>query len=280
MGRNYSLPTIKTLFAEASSCAYPGCAEPLIFRDRGVTTVVAQIAHIRSEMPNGPRHDAAFVGDIDGADNLLLLCGRHHPPVDRHESLYSASELLAWKDAQRAAAVPGGTPLPESEARTFVRLTDEERVAMAQIARLAERVVLAALGLRRALDAVEAGHEAARAEALRQLPPMWAARDDGSRTRITEIHLSGAEQLEWRQAAVRARNEWRAPVAEAIGALREEVAVLRMMGGGSMARKADDMVMAAMEVGMSGDKSNELLNDAIDEIRAEVADTWRVANGL
>jgi hypothetical protein len=46
MARNYSLPTIKTMFAQASSCTYPGCDEPLVFEDRNVTTVVTQIAHI------------------------------------------------------------------------------------------------------------------------------------------------------------------------------------------------------------------------------------------
>jgi hypothetical protein len=46
MVRNYSLLTVKTLFAQASSCAYPGCDEPLVLEDRNVTTVVAQIAHI------------------------------------------------------------------------------------------------------------------------------------------------------------------------------------------------------------------------------------------
>ena len=54
MGRNYTNPTIKTLFGEASTCAYPGCNEPLIFRDRGKATAIAEIAHIRSETPAGP----------------------------------------------------------------------------------------------------------------------------------------------------------------------------------------------------------------------------------
>ena len=75
MGRNYSDPTIKTLFAEASGCAWPGCERALILWDRGANTVVVQIADIRSEKLHGPRHDPAFRGDLDGPDNLLLLCG-------------------------------------------------------------------------------------------------------------------------------------------------------------------------------------------------------------
>jgi hypothetical protein len=66
VARNYTLTTIKTLFAEASACAYPGCEERLIFHDRGKATVVAEIAHIRSEKPNGPRYDAGYTDDIDG----------------------------------------------------------------------------------------------------------------------------------------------------------------------------------------------------------------------
>jgi hypothetical protein len=68
MGRNYTLPAIKTLFGEASRCAYPGCSEPLIFRDRGRATAIAEIAHIRSESPNGPRHDPDYDGDINGPE--------------------------------------------------------------------------------------------------------------------------------------------------------------------------------------------------------------------
>ena len=55
MPRNYTVLTIKTPFGEASTCAYPGCNEPLVFRDRGRTTVVAEIAH--------SRHVASHAGD-------------------------------------------------------------------------------------------------------------------------------------------------------------------------------------------------------------------------
>jgi hypothetical protein len=95
--RAYSQLTIKTLFGQASSCAHPGCSAPLIFTERGVSTVIAEIAHIRSESVEGPRHDATWVGDINGSENLLLLCGTHHKPVDWHESIYSVDELERWK---------------------------------------------------------------------------------------------------------------------------------------------------------------------------------------
>ncbi|MGW6783183.1 hypothetical protein [Streptomyces sp. NPDC054987] len=99
MGRSYREATIKLLFGTATHCAYPGCAKPLIFKDRGLYTPTAQIAHIRSEKPNGPRHEEHF-SNVNEFENLLLLCGEHHPPVDRHESNYSIGELLEWKREQ------------------------------------------------------------------------------------------------------------------------------------------------------------------------------------
>ncbi|MEV5439481.1 hypothetical protein AB0K80_26220 [Streptomyces sp. NPDC052682] len=101
MGRTYTEKTIKLLFGTATHCAYPGCNSRLIFKDRELYTATAQIAHIRSEKENGPRYDADYPSDsINEFENLLLLCGEHHPPVDRHESLYPVEELLEWKERQ------------------------------------------------------------------------------------------------------------------------------------------------------------------------------------
>ncbi|MEV7345502.1 hypothetical protein [Streptomyces sp. NPDC093544] len=101
MGRTYTEKTIKLLFGTATHCAYPGCNSKLIFKDRELYTPTAQIAHIRSEKANGPRHDVNYPSSsINAFENLLLLCGEHHPPVDRHESSYSVEELLDWKEGQ------------------------------------------------------------------------------------------------------------------------------------------------------------------------------------
>lgn len=47
----------KRLFGQASTCAFPACDMSLVFVDRGKTTVIAEIAHIRSEwrMARAPR---------------------------------------------------------------------------------------------------------------------------------------------------------------------------------------------------------------------------------
>jgi hypothetical protein len=77
VGHSYTLPTIKLLFATARTCAYPGCATPLVHIDegRGVREIAVQIAHIRSAKPDGPRYDPAFPADrLNREENLLLLC--------------------------------------------------------------------------------------------------------------------------------------------------------------------------------------------------------------
>ncbi|WP_051179946.1 hypothetical protein [Nocardia concava] len=101
MARTYQEKTIKLLFGGARKCAFPGCNTALIFEDRGAFSVIAEIAHIRSEKPNGPRFDPTFPLDaINLPENLLLLCGIHHKPVDEHASRYPVEELLLWKARQ------------------------------------------------------------------------------------------------------------------------------------------------------------------------------------
>ncbi|MCX5235617.1 hypothetical protein OG824_10400 [Streptomyces prunicolor] len=101
MARTYREPTIKLLFGTATHCAYPGCTARLIFKDRGLFTPTVQIAHIRSEKENGPRYDPEYPDvKINEFENLLLLCGQHHPPVDQHSSSYATAELLQWKEQQ------------------------------------------------------------------------------------------------------------------------------------------------------------------------------------
>ena len=122
MARNYRLPTIKELFAKASTCAYPDCQEALVFEDpaRGVRVIAVQIAHIRSEKPNGPRYDSSFDQTlINESENLLLLCGKHHPAVDQNESVFTAEELLEWKAAQVATAT--GVTVSDSDVAVLMQ---------------------------------------------------------------------------------------------------------------------------------------------------------------
>ncbi|MET7773010.1 hypothetical protein ABZS43_30535, partial [Nocardia sp. NPDC005366] len=101
MSHSYSEKSIKLLFGGARKCAFPGCNAGLILEDRGLLTVVVEIAHIRSEKPNGPRYDPTYPRQlIDLPANLLLLCGTHHKPVDEHPERYPVAELERWKAHQ------------------------------------------------------------------------------------------------------------------------------------------------------------------------------------
>ncbi|WP_152631263.1 hypothetical protein [Agreia bicolorata] len=55
-------------------------------------------AHIRSQRPDGPRHDANYANDIDGYENLVLLCPTHHTVIDKDNgSAWTMAELLEIK---------------------------------------------------------------------------------------------------------------------------------------------------------------------------------------
>lgn len=153
MGHSYGLPTIKALFAQATHCAYPECTEPLLFEDpsRGVRSIAVQIAHIRSEKPGGPRYDVAFPRQLLNAEeNLLLLCGKHHTPVDQNESVFATDELLVWKAAQIAQA--GGTVISDTDLANLVRTLESSLSALYEALQVA--VTVDTVGGRVAMDGV------------------------------------------------------------------------------------------------------------------------------
>ncbi|WP_143013101.1 hypothetical protein [Actinopolyspora mzabensis] len=84
-----------------------------------------QIAHIRSAKSGGPRHDPSYDrAKLNSDENLLLLCnGPHHDHVDKHEDLYTISELLEWKSRQIAQG--GGCSVTDIEIDPLVRKLDE-----------------------------------------------------------------------------------------------------------------------------------------------------------
>ncbi|MGF9760891.1 HNH endonuclease signature motif containing protein [Microvirga sp. 0TCS3.31] len=278
MPRNYSMITIKTLFAEASCCAYPGCREPLIFRDRGTVTAVADIAHIRSSTPAGPRFDANFPSDTDDPDNLLLLCGKHHRPVDRHEAAYPVSEMLEWKRAQRAEAGTG-TELSQADLRNYARLSEEERRALAEIARLAQRVRAACTRVAGGYGAIRDEREQAISARIRQVGE-YGENEHGQRVRPPREHwkLTDEQELAFSQAMQRAWNDGWPKLDAASQALIEELAVLRM--------SASDLSEPIAAVELAADDAVAMLHDrqdpgdAVDRISNAVDLLWRAANGL
>lgn len=278
MARSYTQTTIKELFGEAAECAYPDCHEPLIFRDRGKATAVAEIAHIRSETPGGPRHDPEYLGGINGSDNLLLLCGKHHRPVDRHEQAYSIEELETWKRAQRASA-GSGTPVSDVDIRSYRGLTAEERQSLMDIARGAQRLSAACRSAHTDVDAVRVAAEATRYQRAVSFGPTFEVDEDGNQTLIgyDRLQLSRVEQDEW-NAKVRAAWEAHRPrVLEALCVLEEEVAVLRMFAGSLVAGGEAVSNAAAGVLRVVGD--SEALSAATIELDAAVSRLWQWANG-
>jgi len=276
--RNYTITTVKTLFAEASACAFPGCTEPLIFHDRGRATVVAEIAHIRSEQPGGPRHDSTYPDDVDGPANLLLLCGKHHRPVDRHEASYTIEELESWKAAQRASA-GAGTAVTDSQVRSYARLSTDEQKIIMDVARVADQVVTACRTAQGAVDALRRMQESARAKAAWNGGPVYEVDEDGRRYGPINdrIQLSYVEQEQW-EVKERAALEAEHPrIRQALSDLSGEVSVLRMIStplGKHAALVSDAATRVLLAVGDSA-----ALELAASELDATTSQLWRVANG-
>jgi hypothetical protein len=83
----------------------PGLHDPPghVDADHDVREIAVQIAHIRSPKPGGPRYDSGYPAEkLNTEENLLLLCGVHHHPVDVNGSKYTTEELLGWKKEQTA----------------------------------------------------------------------------------------------------------------------------------------------------------------------------------
>jgi hypothetical protein len=239
--------------------------------------VIAEIAHIRSEQPDGPRHDPDYTGDVNGPENLLLLCGKHHRPVDRHEAVYTVAELEGWKAAQRASAGTG-TPLTETDVRSYARLSADEQKIIMDIARYADRVITACRVAQGAIDALREAQEAKRRSWAWSRGPVYEEHDDGTRVLINDrMQLSYVEQQEWaakEQAALKAEHPL---IRQALSDLSGEVSVLRMMSA-PLGRHAEQVLDASARIlGAIGD--SEAVGRLIGDLEVLISKLWRVANG-
>ena len=92
--------TLKMLYLRSGNiCAFPDCEHP-IFDDNDL--YVAQLCHIRAAQPNGPRFDPnQDEEDRRKADNLLLMCHRHHKVTDDTEK-YTVEKMLKVKSNHEA----------------------------------------------------------------------------------------------------------------------------------------------------------------------------------
>lgn len=96
--------TRKMLWTRAHNrCAFPGCQQMLTVDIDNVVSgssdvvVVGMEAHIRARSVGGPRYDASYA-DVNGYDNLVLLCPTHHTMIDaNHGAGYAVNDLVRMK---------------------------------------------------------------------------------------------------------------------------------------------------------------------------------------
>jgi hypothetical protein len=108
--RRYSEKTIKLLFGSCGNqCAAPDCTNPIVAAGTldSDAAVVGQICHIYAASDDGPRGKQGLTAEErDAPENLILMCGFHHPLVDKQWETYPADVLKTWKAAHEAKYRP------------------------------------------------------------------------------------------------------------------------------------------------------------------------------
>lgn len=91
-----TITTLKVLFAKSrNQCAFPDCDIPLVEIS---DTVTGEVCHIRAEKARGPRYDSQYpIDKRNSAENLILMCGRHHKLIDTETSTYTTPDLIQMK---------------------------------------------------------------------------------------------------------------------------------------------------------------------------------------
>ena len=70
--------------------------------------VIGHICHIYAVSDNGPRGNPSLTEEQRNApSNLILMCGHHHPLVDKQFANYPADKLIDWKRTHEAKFRPG-----------------------------------------------------------------------------------------------------------------------------------------------------------------------------
>ncbi|MCK2213756.1 hypothetical protein MF672_008140 [Actinomadura sp. ATCC 31491] len=94
------------------------CRRPLDIE--GGTHHIGEMGHIAPHSPDGPRREAARPAEVDGVDNLMLLCPSCHRTIDKEPGLWPEQHLRAikaehegWVVVERARPEPD---VPRDEA--------------------------------------------------------------------------------------------------------------------------------------------------------------------
>jgi len=91
--------TLKLLWGDAANCC--AMCKRLLTEDSSIDrrTVLGEAAHIVARSLRGPRGTGPRPSDIDGYDNLILLCPDDHKVIDDRPAEYSIDWLQARKRA-------------------------------------------------------------------------------------------------------------------------------------------------------------------------------------
>src|SRR6266446_5289599 len=143
--RSYSMATIKELFALCSNqCAFPDCTNEIVAAGTkwSKAAVVGHICHIYAASDKGPRGKLGLTErERNSPGNLILMCGDHHPRVDKQWQTYPATKLKKWKKAHEAKATRGTAEAIKREADIekhvfFEEMSDDQiEKALARIRR-------------------------------------------------------------------------------------------------------------------------------------------------
>src|SRR5262245_44419505 len=105
----------KILFAQSGGvCAFPKCGRHLVHSASGedAAVLLAHIAHIVAESPDGPRGNSPLsLEERNRHPNLLVLCTEHHTIVDAQTNTYSVAVLKQIK-VDHEISIRKATTLP------------------------------------------------------------------------------------------------------------------------------------------------------------------------
>ena len=104
-------------------------------RRRSSNAVVGHICHIYAAADKGPRGKPGLTAkERNAPENLILMCGHHHPSVDKQWMDYPATLLLEWKKAHESRA-RAGTEAIEGEQdiqkHAFIEQMSDEQIEKA-----------------------------------------------------------------------------------------------------------------------------------------------------
>jgi hypothetical protein len=97
--RSYSNTTIKRLYGVSGrKCGNPDCNNLII---DGNQQNIGEIAHIKAFEAGGPRYDSSLPDEeLNGYNNLIVLCPTCHSKVDQEPLFYTVEKLHEWKEIQ------------------------------------------------------------------------------------------------------------------------------------------------------------------------------------